>query len=346
MSTVPSRELRFLSSSLALAVGLGALLVGGPAGAYCRTTTASTPTFEGHVCTPAQPDDTGIPLYWGMPRISYSLQREASEDVPLESARSAVRAAFDTWMAAECDGGEPPRIELVEATTAECALTEYNKECGNANIILFRDTSWDDDASRLAITTVSFDTESGEIYDADMALNSELWQFTTTGTGTGIDLLSVLTHETGHFLGLAHSSVPEATMTATYSPPQVEDLRSLAEDDRAGICAIYPPAPVAESCDSTPRHGFSPLCAADQPGPVPGAPDPAADRCCCLDGDECVDGRCLEVPGACTCSTSPPAQTLWLPLLPVAIAMAALARRRAGRSRRAGRRATARLNTM
>jgi hypothetical protein len=43
-------------------------------------------------------------------------------------------------------------------------------------------------------------------------------------------------------------------------------LRKLSPDDIAGICAIYPPGPaIPASCDDTPRHGFSVLCAADQP---------------------------------------------------------------------------------
>jgi hypothetical protein len=42
------------------------------------------------------------------------------------------------------------------------------------------------------------------------------------------------------------------------------NLRNLSPDDIAGICAIYPPGQLASDCDITPRHGFSPLCAAEQ----------------------------------------------------------------------------------
>lgn len=299
------------------------LLGAGPAHAYCRTSTTSTATVEGHVCTPAQADDSGLPLYWGMPRVTYSLQKDASSDTPLATFRSVTREAFDAWMNADC-GGEPPRIEVIEAEDADCALHEYNKELANANILFFVDQAWDDDPGKLAVTTVTYNKNTGEIYDADMALNSALWQFTADGSG-GIDLLSVLTHETGHFLGLAHSPEPGATMDQTYSPPGVQDLRTLSDDDREGICAIYPPGEIAEGCDATPRHGFSTLCADDQPGPVPD--EPPDDRCCCVDGDLCEDGLC--VPAGCGCTTAPAPSLPWSAALPIGALALTLARRRA-----------------
>lgn len=309
---------------LAAAIVLAGFLASGPARAYCRTSTASTPTFDGHVCTPPHADDSGLPIYWGMPRVTYSLQEDASMDIPFETFQALVRAAFDTWTSVDCDGA-PPRIELVEAEAAICATQEYNKDRGNANILMFRDQIWDHEPEELAVTTVTFDLDTGEIYDADMELNSALWNFTTGEVAVDIDLLSVLTHEAGHFLGLSHSRAPGATMDDSYTPPSIDDLRTLSDDDEAGICAIYPPGPVAEGCDATPRHGFSVLCAADQPGPV--ADEPPDERCCCVEGDECVDGVC--VPAGCACTTVPvPGGGSWPATLPLAALVTALVRRR------------------
>ena len=38
-----------------------------------------------------------------------------------------------------------------------------------------------------------------------------------------------------------------------------------SSDDVAGICAIYPPGRDLSTMSCEPRHGFSELCAADQP---------------------------------------------------------------------------------
>ena len=88
-------------------------------------------------------------------------------------------------------------------------------------------------------------------------------------TDSGVDLLSVATHEAGHFFGLAHSSDPEASMFAAYTPGTITQ-RTLHADDVAGICDAYPAGTGAGECDTVPRHGFSTLCGADQkPGGDP-----------------------------------------------------------------------------
>jgi hypothetical protein len=54
------------------------------------------------------------------------------------------------------------------------------------------------------------------------------------------DLQSMMTHESGHFLGLAHTPDMDASMWA-YQQDGSTSKRILAVDDMAGICAIYLP---------------------------------------------------------------------------------------------------------
>jgi MYXO-CTERM domain-containing protein len=236
------------------------------ASAYCRT--ASCPgNITGTQCTPADPEDCegGHALFWGKPCVTYSIQEGASDQVTLAATEQVFAKAFEAWLTAPCAGGGSPRMEVTYMGPVPCDLHEYNQEKANANIFTYRDDGWPHQGggSTLALTTVTYNLDTGEIYDADMELNSAIAQFTVSDTGAVYDLQSIATHEVGHFLGLAHTTVEGATMESDYMPGSLT-LRDLDADDIAGICAIYPPGDVG-TCDPTPRHGYSPDCAADQP---------------------------------------------------------------------------------
>jgi len=52
------------------------------------------------------------------------------------------------------------------------------------------------------------------------------------------DLQAILTHEAGHFFGLAHATDTHSIMYAYYKPGAIQ----LTADDVAGVCATYPSA--------------------------------------------------------------------------------------------------------
>jgi MYXO-CTERM domain-containing protein len=137
---------------------------------------------------------------------------------------------------------------------------------------------FDDDACRagvpdcsswnlVALTSVLYEPDTGRIIDADIEIvgwdgvddgralptspPQHGWYFTcgedTTicqsygeGACRFMDLQNTVTHEAGHFIGLAHAPDPAATMFATTRAFEL-DKRSLSADDIAGVCAIYPP---------------------------------------------------------------------------------------------------------
>lgn len=264
--------------TVAYALVLAALTAPRPAAAYCRTSTCGE-AGTGHVCVPAQSNDCGIPLAWPTSCVTYSLQEDASANTSLETVTAVTGRAFATWADAACPGGGSPRIKPVDAGPVACDKHEYNQQAGNANILLFRDEEWPHAGigDALALTTVTYNVDNGEIYDADIELNSAEATFSTADVGASFDLESVITHEAGHFLGLSHSTNTQSTMYPDYTPGSIS-LRTLNYDDIDGICAIYPPgAPIPSSCDPTPRHGFSAQCASDQE-PLP--PPPPEGGCC------------------------------------------------------------------
>jgi hypothetical protein len=252
---------------------LASAMWSGRANAYCRTTTDDT-----FVPTAAQPCATsGHPLYWNTSCIGYSIQSDASKQVTFAQAEATEALAGAAWQGVTCPSdtkactgttGQHPDVSFVELAPASCNCVEYNTGGANANIIMFRDAGWFDCKGNakpegdviIALTTVTYDQDTGEIYDADMELNSANDKFTVGDASIQYDLQSVMTHESGHMLGLAHTQPThtDATMYAQYALGETNKRHPTA-DDACGVCDIYPPG-AGLACNSTPRHGFSALC--------------------------------------------------------------------------------------
>ncbi len=243
--------------------------------AFCRATT----------CDPGQDDcersaqgcsTLGKPLFWASRCLEVYVQANGAPSQGLSFAltKDSVTRAFGAWLSASC-GGEAPLLDVHVLGPITCATAEYNATKidattndirKNANIVMFREDDWPYIGAEdtLGLTQLSFDTETGEIYDADLEINAFLYQFSAGDPVTHNDLDSVLTHEAGHMLGLAHTRVANATMVASYVEG-TDALRTLASDDAKAVCAAYPPERVPSRTSCTPRHGFSDVCGAQQP---------------------------------------------------------------------------------
>jgi hypothetical protein len=232
---------------------------------YCLTS-ACGDAIAGTQCVPEVEGDCGEPLRWATRCTGFAIQEDGSRRVSANRLSDMARAAFDTWMSVDCGGGARPGLVVQALGRVACDALEYNSSAGNANIVVFRDDAWPHPASshNVALTTTTFDPVTGELFDADIELNSADFDLTVSDESVAYDLESVLVHESGHFLGVGHTDVPESTMLPVYLEGDTS-LRTLGADDVAAICALYPPASVDETCNPLPRHGFSPYCDGEQP---------------------------------------------------------------------------------
>lgn len=210
---------------------------------------------------------TGKPLYWPSRCLSFGVQQDGSPKRHLSAQEldTAVSAAFEQWLGADC-GGRPPSFRIWDFGRAYgpmvCDRPEFNRDAPNANVWMFRDGDWPytSPGSSLALTTLTFETDTGRILDADVEVNSFGVEIASSAGTVGSDLQAIVTHEAGHFLGLGHSEDRTATMYGSYAADQLS-TRSLSADDAAAICAAYPPVRDAPTCDQAePPHGFSRYC--------------------------------------------------------------------------------------
>jgi hypothetical protein len=231
-----------------------------PAAAWCRTTTCSA-------SEDCEQDDVGCvrggkPLAWKGACVSFSLHAGVPPaGLDRDHVSRILADAFGRWTSVDCGGGQPSIALAPTELPSQCGRPDYSAQGGNANVWMFRDGEWPYAANALAVTVVTFDADSGAILDADVEIDATAG-LAARQTPDAYDLESIVQHEAGHFLGLSHSAVRDATMWRRLARGAIE-ARTLAADDAAGICDAYPPTRPIAACDFTPRNRFSAQCSDD-----------------------------------------------------------------------------------
>jgi Matrixin len=257
----------------AVAAVITVVVTSGEARAFCRERTCDPNDLKQQCEFNDNCVISGHLLQWRNSCVSFDAQEDGSPRYGIDASTVTEVAgrAFAPWLVADCGGGAGPSMKVGTFGPVECDEVSDSRRSNEkgANVIMFRDDVWPYTGAidAYALTTVNFDTDTGEIIDADIEVNSAgVFQISVDGT-TGTDLQSILTHEAGHFLGMAHAATDDhtATMRANWDGVGT-DLRTLTSDDEAGICDAYPPTRQAAS-DCEPLNGFASAChvPADEP---------------------------------------------------------------------------------
>jgi hypothetical protein len=252
-----------------LLVFLAVLLETGLAHGWCRMTTSPRAPSASEPCI--YPDETADPpehyLVWERRCTAMALSDVAlSADMTVDEVYGVLSRSMDEWERTTC-AGAPLGVDMeILQDRALCEEPLYRDDGPNVNSMMFI-ADWfgrEYDPAAFAVTTVWHRRSTGEILDVDLEVNEERGPYgICPADGCNdertVDLENVVTHELGHYLGLAHSTEPDATMYA--SAVAGETLkRTLSEDDRQGICAVYPTGSPGGECDYTPRGGLELGC--------------------------------------------------------------------------------------
>ncbi len=232
-------------------------------------------------------------LYWAHTTVKWQANSAGNPETPGDTEFDALRASFDEWNSQLSLCGnlifqEGPRTESRTVGWLRLA-SEIDK---NQNILVFRQKScadlgipltddcwdaedtqtcgnkydcWEHQRAAIALTTTTYDPQSGRILDADIELNQPSFIFSTVDAPPCIspaystscvawDLQNTVTHEIGHMMGLDHTTFAGSTMNPT-APPGELSKRSLDDGTRNFVCAVYPKGSVARDCVIRPVTG-------------------------------------------------------------------------------------------
>jgi hypothetical protein len=216
---------------------------------------------------------SGQVVHW--PTHDVSIEIDPSMMDALPEAIDAVVASAASWSATH--GG--PELSVTVSTTASSPAVD------GRNVVHFSPQGLPAGGDALAVTLVSFDDVTGEIVDADIVLNGRYafavlpsdatpalgtTPIANDGLGLGaspleanalaanpppanstpaqFDLIHVLSHETGHLLGLLDATGEPKDLMYVYTSAHDASRRAPALDDVAGLDALYNNAGSQSAC--------------------------------------------------------------------------------------------------
>lgn len=189
---------------------------------------------------------TGEIVAWPGTEVAFQVDGQLPPGWDAGDLETVVDAATAPWETIDCRSFTLERAGFTDSATSDL----FDRE----NTLLFVQDDWAFSHSMMAITLLEYNKFTGELRDADILVNNAQKTFELNPVcdpaGPNYDLVNILTHEFGHFIGLDHSTEPQSTM---FPDTFEEDClkRSLAPDDVEGFCATYSLPAAAEADDAS-----------------------------------------------------------------------------------------------
>lgn len=248
---------RAWAGPLAALAALVASFLPASASAFCRATTCNeakaTCQKNAKGCVVE-----GNVVSWKSSTLEYHLHDRGTRTLIRGEARAAIRTAFNAWSDVLCPGNLRTRLRFVEGediSIDQSATADPTDPTRKLNGVFFRDDGWPYakglDTKLASTFRIYGDRASpGTATSARIEVNTSDFAFALPDDAPGApDLITVLTHEVGHFIGIGHSLEKDSIMmtglcdTGNRCALGKRAERRLADDDLAAVCALYPPGP-------------------------------------------------------------------------------------------------------
>jgi len=209
-----------------------------PAAGVLLLLTTSSLAFKAYY----SPDNANVPLRWFSPVAHIKFDSAAPQEVVQAVGIDTMVESMNVWRNLTCAQTLTPFNFTFDTNPVTGKSIGFVEGQDNENLFKWvkSHNEWRHGSGVLAITSLTYDTITGEIVDADLELNDAEFSFSTNPGATQADLMNTVVHEAGHFLGLDHSKLPKATMDAS-APLGETQKRDLHPDDVLGYCFLYGP---------------------------------------------------------------------------------------------------------
>ena len=194
--------------------------------------------YESQVSRP--PNSAKEWLFWNAHSVRFKMGFPSSDFSSLAPMTSAIQSALASWDAIDADQNAQNALSI---TYNGIDIYRTNDPSDGVNTIFWSNHSTISSANGYTLLTASTSGDTiGEFSDVDIVLNDHRsWTTNSADCETAtVDVESVVTHELGHALGLAHVTGQNAM-----NPNWCEDYgsatgqRTLSDKDKEGYKYIY-----------------------------------------------------------------------------------------------------------